>query len=226
MRYIIDADTYCYKLAYFNEKLEDDIKLRYNVTNYINKILLDLIIDKDKITNDDYILLLSSKNNNRKEITDNYKSNRVQHFKWLSKIYKIIKEEYNTLTIDGYEADDLAATLMKEDNSNNIVVHEDKDLLQIPGVHIFRGNLIVITQLDAFLFLMKQLLMGDNTDNITAIKGIGKKISKKIINDNNIIDIVGIILDKYIEQYGNLGLETFYKNYKLLNLNSNIKWKK
>jgi len=115
---------------------------------------------------------------------------------------------------------------MKEDNSNNIVVHEDKDLLQIPGVHIFRGNLIVITQLDAFLFLMKQLLMGDNTDNITAIKGIGKKISKKIINDNNIIDIVGIILDKYIEQYGNLGLETFYKNYKLLNLNSNIKWKK
>jgi len=86
MRYIIDADTYCYKLAYFNEKLEDDIKLRYNVTNYINKILLDLIIDKDKITNDDYILLLSSKNNNRKEITDNYKSNRVQHFKWLSKI--------------------------------------------------------------------------------------------------------------------------------------------
>lgn len=225
MKFIIDADTYCYKLAYFNELVENENILEKNVIIYIDKILLN-IINNDKITNNDYVLLLSSKTNNRKEIDINYKSNRIQKFKNLGKIYNIIINNYNTLKIEGYEADDIAATLMKEDNSNNIVVHEDKDLLQIPGVHIFRGNLIVITQLDAFLFLMKQLLMGDNTDNITAIKGIGKKISKKIINDNNIIDIVGIILDKYIEQYGNLGLETFYKNYKLLNLNSNIKWKK
>lgn len=220
--YIIDADTYAYKLAYFNEQSYKEEVIKENVISYMTRTLLDIIVDTDKITNDDYILLLSSKTNKRKKDNKDYKKNRTQSFKWLSFIYKIIKENFNTLTIQDYEADDIAATIMKQNNYKDILVHEDKDLNQIPGIHIFRGNLTLINEIDAYKFLMHQMLMGDSADDVSGVKGIGKKTADKLLNEKTLIDILEVVLEKYVECYKEDGLRMFSVNYNLLKLKTNV----
>lgn len=87
------------------------------------------------------------------------------------------------------EADDyisvLANTTWRKFGKASIIIGDDKDLLQIPGLH-FRGTVnktIVDINMAARSFY-RQILSGDTADCIPGLKGVGPKIAKNLIPDH------------------------------------------
>ena len=134
--------------------------------------------------------------------------------------------------IEGYEADDLIGTLSykldhnpkelkADENLLSIVVTGDKDLLQLvdDNTHVWlpgRGKKSDLEydreQVKADLNIYPEqvvdmkALMGDSSDNIPGIKGIGKKTAASLINEfgslDNIFQAVAKIEAKQIDPGG------------------------
>jgi DNA polymerase-1 len=142
----------------------------------------------------------------RHEAFDLYKANRQSTPNELSQQFPILKEILSAMNIaqlelDGYEADDIAGTLSKigEDNGLGIIlVTGDKDYLQLASdntkVLITRKG---ITELEEFdkekiieeygitpeQFVDLKGLMGDKSDNIPGVPGIGEKTGIKLLKE-------------------------------------------
>ncbi len=105
---------------------------------------------------------------------------------------------FSVMSLEGYEADDVIATLVKkaeEGNIETVIFTLDKDLMQLvsedvkilnmhkSGVELYdRSNVeekfgIPPEKINDFL-----ALSGDPSDNIPGIKGIGKKTAAKLLN--------------------------------------------
>ena len=102
--------------------------------------------------------------------------------------------DYKRVFVEGSEADDIIYILMTEYGSefqNKILIASDQDLLQIPNITQFdlQGKLItrkdsknnLINEND---FLLRKIIMGDNSDNIPAIlPRYGKVKAEKLVNN-------------------------------------------
>ena len=64
------------------------------------------------------------------------------------------------------------------------VIGSDKDLLQIPSVNHRKGMGELRNTHESNLFLYRQILMGDQADNIPGLKGCGPKRAQTIIPDS------------------------------------------
>lgn len=105
-----------------------------------------------------------------------YKGNRPErpewYLKWCPIIESHLEEAWGFIrTPEGYEADDLVATLMTELTSvaaKPICCGNDKDLLQIPGEHfnVVKKTMQTLDWYQCAYKLWTQCLMGDSTDNI------------------------------------------------------------
>jgi len=142
----------------------------------------------------------------RHEAFDLYKANRDSTPNELSFQFPILKEILNAMNInqielDGYEADDIAGTLAKlgeEENMEVILVTGDKDYLQLTSdkteVLLTKKG---ITQLEKYdkkriieeygitpeQFIDLKGLMGDQSDNIPGVPGIGEKTGIKLLKE-------------------------------------------
>ena len=140
----------------------------------------------------------------RHKIFDRYKINRKKMPTELSSQFPLIKEVLDAFNIiylekDGFEADDILAGIVnsiKDEFNQIIIVTGDKDILQLVS-----GNIKVmalkkgITETVIFDRLkveekfgvkpenMKDLLalMGDNSDNIPGVPGIGPKTARLLV---------------------------------------------
>lgn len=114
---------------------------------------------------------------------------------------------------------------------NKILVAKDKDLLySIPGKHLnFSKKLgsdtwgmewVSTSEEEAANFKALQLLMGDSSDGVDALKGVGPKKAQKIIDEWENDSIEGYILNRYIEYYedASKAVYEFQKNYRLLHM--------
>jgi hypothetical protein len=82
------------------------------------------------------------------------------------------------------EADDACGTLQWEHpDKTTCLVGVDKDLLQIPGWHYnpVKDTFQQRTLVDSDLFFWYQMMVGDTTDNIAGLKGVGPKTADKVI---------------------------------------------
>ena len=84
------------------------------------------------------------------------------------------------------EADDLVSIWAHESRNHDeqyVICGIDKDLLQIPGNHYNYGkdSWKFVDDDAAHYNLMLQCLIGDNSDNIPGIKGVGPKKAEKIL---------------------------------------------
>ncbi len=169
------------------------------LTGFIN--LIDSL-HRDHKT--DYIVFaLDSKGNTfRNEIYPEYKANRDEAPEDLRKQLPIAIEwiremGFAHLAKDGYEADDIIATLAKYGKEQGLkvrIVSHDKDLYQmIDNGHVVMYDSIKqkeITEKDCFEkfgvypkdFINFQAILGDSSDNIPGVKGIGKVGASKLIN--------------------------------------------
>lgn len=135
----------------------------------------------------DYVLVLSGKGNFRNEIAkqEPYKGNRVDFVKpynWKTVGDHII-EAYpdKVMIIDGYEADDWLAIEQRKYPEDTVICSRDKDLATCHGWHYRWAcgekqpeiHKHWISEYEAKKFFFKQMLTGDNTDNIM---GCGKRI--------------------------------------------------
>jgi len=144
----------------------------------------------------------------RNEIDPNYKANRSAPPPELTMqlpvaIEWIDKMGYKTLGMQGYEADDMIATvthLAREKGYNVRVVSHDKDLYQL----IDDGKVIIIDAVkrktmdeDACFekygvtpkqFIDYQSILGDSADNVPGVKGIGKVGAEKLLKEYGTLD--------------------------------------
>jgi len=221
--FLIDADSYIYKIAYYCQDLIED-ELKQKLINFMDNELSKY--KRYSLNNNNYLLLLSDKRTFRYDIYPEYKANRKKQkpMLWINELFEIIKQLYPYKLIKNYEADDLAATYMKQLDYKPIIIHTDKDLLQIPGIHIFRNEYIFISQEEALEHLYYQIIQGDNTDNIKGLLGYGKVKAGKIIENTSHVDLIDTIIELFIIQEKDeiKGLKEFWLNYNLIKLKTNI----
>ncbi len=154
----------------------------------------------------DYILVAFDKKTKtfrHKEFED-YKANRDKAPNELNYQFGILKDILDSLNvkyldIDGYEADDIVGTfskIAKDENLETVIITGDKDYFQLVNdkvvVFLTRKGISQMEEItvksieDNYGLSPKQLidvkgLMGDKSDNIPGVDGIGEKTAIKFI---------------------------------------------
>lgn len=133
----------------------------------------------------EYEVWLSGDNNFRYDVYPEYKANRVGGYrpKWEKESKAYLKLVHNAQTIDGAEADDALGYRAYEIGPEAVVVTNDKDLKMIEGNHYdpVKKLLWSITAEEAIYWFYYQCLIGDPTDNIKGVPGIGPKNAERIL---------------------------------------------
>jgi DNA polymerase-1 len=139
-----------------------------------------------------------------------YKANRAETPESLAAQMPVIMaalEAMNvrTYSLEGYEADDLIATIARrlERDVPVKVVSGDKDLLQLvtERVHVIRPGKVNTLEnevdpdgleeamgLEAGQIVDYLALMGDSTDNVPGVRGIGQKTALKLLREHGTLD--------------------------------------
>lgn len=140
----------------------------------------------------------------RKEMFDDYKGNRQKTPDELLSQFPLIKEALHRLSIpileiQGYEADDVIGTVAKRADQEGVeayVVTGDRDSLQlitqstkvlltrkgVSEIEVFdQAHLKEVYGLEPWQIIDLKGLMGDASDNIPGIKGVGEKTALKLL---------------------------------------------
>ncbi len=166
----------------------------------------------------DYLIFaIDTKGNTfRNEIDPNYKANRSAPPPELSMqlpvaIEWIDKMGYKTLGMDGYEADDMIATvthLAKKRGYKVRVVSHDKDLYQLIDDDrvtivdaIKRKSVNECACFEKYgvtpkQFIDYQSILGDSADNVPGVRGIGKVGAEKLLKEFGSLDNIYANIDK------------------------------
>ena len=188
---IFDADSMIYTVAWkFRDK-----NVKAMVTMHLNKFISDVIINSGATH---YIGFFGShevgdKPNFRFAVDPNYKLNRPATpdwvIKWRPVLFEVMKSKWKFMGVDGMEADDacaIAAKYFKSEFDEVIVAACDKDLQQIPGITYYnyqKHEKFTINSFDAIMNLGVQVLMGDSTDNVKGLEGIGPKKAVGVLSE-------------------------------------------
>ena len=226
-----------YATAYRGELLTNSKGLPTNAIYAYVQMLLKIIAE-EKPT---HIMVAFDKGKTfRHESYDDYKGGRnetpndlkvqIPYAKQITRAMGITVEE-----IENYEADDIIGTYSKKIEKEVLVVSSDRDLLQLisPNVKMKLLKMKDFIYYDEKKFyedygikpieiIDLKALMGDSSDNIKGVTGIGEKTALKLIKEyhtldnlyNNIDSIKGKIKDNLINDkesaYKSLELATIY----------------
>ena len=201
---IIDFDCYIYRAITACKELIQIDKYKYvdgyNIKRGI-KYLDDCI---NQLRNDlyatSYTLVVGDKDNFRKQLFPNYKSNRPEKPEIWYKLMQEVESCYELEHLKNLEGDD-TCRIMYEDNNffpdtEKIIVSVDKDFYSVPCKFYRdipnRNNKKVetISVNDARKHLMKQIIMGDNIDGYEGIPKYGEVKADKFITDDTTADDV------------------------------------
>ena len=183
----------------------------YGFTNMINKI-----ISEEQPT---YMIVAFDKGKTfRHEKYEGYKDGRIEMPDELKVQFPRAKELLTYMGIkyyecDNYEADDIIGTFAKycdeEENFIGTIISSDKDLLQLISRDVdikllkqkdyIRYNEKTFKEaygIDPINIIDLKALMGDSSDNIPGVKGIGEKTALKLLHDYKTLDGVYNNLDK------------------------------
>jgi 5'-3' exonuclease len=205
---IIDGDSICYICS--KENIKDSIE---SVDS-----LLDTILSLTSA--EGYYLFISEGKYFRHRINTDYKGNRKKSSLLYTRTLKqYLKEEYKAKAYSGVEADDLVAFFAHNYKKEALktVCSIDKDVLyQLEGNYFnyMTHQSGITSEEDANYFLWKQVLMGDSSDGVEGIPGIGKIKAEKILEETNKENYANTVLNKYIQVYGKSGIYHFQKNYR------------
>lgn len=186
---LLDADHVSYRAAASAENEELHIAIA-RAEETLSKILVQTDADS-------YEAYLTGTNNFRYNIFPEYKANRTApRPKHLEPLREYFVLNWKFKVTDGYEADDAVAIRATELEDNFIVASLDKDLRQIPGkffsweiagtTHgkqwVKPAELTYITPLEGLRNFYKGLLIGDKSDNIIGVDGIGPVKAGKFLD--------------------------------------------
>ena len=211
----------------------------YGFANMINKIITE--------ENPVYMVVAFDKGKTfRHEKYDFYKGGRDETPEELKMQFPKAKELLTAMgvkyyEIDNYEADDIIGTFSKyceeDDNYDGLIISSDKDLLQLISKHVeiklLKSKDYIRYNEDSFKeewginpinIIDLKALMGDPSDNIPGVKGIGEKTALKLLREyktldsiyENIDNIKGSVHDKLVSDkdsaYMSYEIATIYKD--------------
>jgi DNA polymerase-1 len=186
---LIDGDQYVYKATIACERT-----VRWDAENHVlgsNEVeALDLAVGLLEKTFRDLgstkcrIAFTGSGENFRKGVLASYKGNRQTTRKPLCypEVKAGIEARYPCLSVPGLEADDLMGIWQTRDDSDTIIVSEDKDMKTIPGKLYRQGELQEITPAEADYNFLHQTLTGDATDGYSGCPGVGAAGATKVLS--------------------------------------------
>ncbi len=207
----------------------------FGFANMMNKII--------KEENPQYIIVAFDKGKTfRHEKYKSYKDGRVETPNELKIQFPIAKKLLVAMgikyyEIDNYEADDIIGTFSKYCDNNDykgLIVSSDKDLLQLINEDVdikllkqkdyIRYNLDTFKKdygIDPINIIDLKALMGDSSDNIPGVKGVGEKTALKLLHEyktldgiyENIDNIKGKLQEKLIHDKDNA-----YMSYDLVTI--------
>jgi DNA polymerase-1 len=195
MRLLVDADILLYRLAASSEveiRWTPDLHTLHSDPEQIKEKLKDSIKAIEERLEADYaILCFSDGVNFRKSVYPDYKGNRRGQRKPLA--YGHLKEWcLDTFPCEmrpTLEADDVMGIMSTKSPGEYIIVSDDKDLKQIPGL-LFRDNEIqTITDHQGLEYFFTQVLTGDPTDGYPGCPGIGAVTAQKALGSIRFIDV-------------------------------------
>ena len=189
---LIDGDIVAYRCsaACENESLEIALVRTYDMMQNI----------LDETGAESYKCFLSGNNNFRYTINPDYKQNRKDK---VDPIYRqackdFLVSDWNAIVCDGYEADDALAmeqcgniAMIKANwegefspAPDTIICSIDKDLLQVPGKHynFVKKEFSEVSEVEGLRNFYKQMLIGDSSDNVFGVRGIGKVRAATLID--------------------------------------------
>ncbi|MCP5369850.1 MAG: DNA polymerase I [Rickettsiaceae bacterium] len=216
----------------------DPVGAIYGFTSMLLKVLMDF--------NPKYaVIVLDHEGTNfRHDLYNNYKANRPPISDDLKHQLKMIQEaakalNFACLSKQGYEADDIIATIARKFETQNhpaIIISGDKDLMQLTGKNIKLYDPVKYKYIEENDIINKfgvgadkvrevQALIGDKSDNIPGIPGIGPKTASQLIREYG--DLRGILnsINKLSPRHQQLF--TDYKedallSWKLVGLNEKV----
>ncbi|GAB6189340.1 DNA polymerase I [Marinitoga arctica] len=206
--YLIDGSGIAYR-AFFalDQELKTSTGIPTNAIYGVTKMILK-ILDKYILKDEDAIIFVMDRKTvtYRHKLLESYKANRPETPKIFKDQIPYILEIINALGIktiaeEGYEADDVIATLAlkgQKEFEEIFIFSSDKDLMQLVNekikmLRIGRG-ITDIREYDVKKVYEKYgfgpekiqdflALTGDAVDNIPGVKGIGEKTATKLIKE-------------------------------------------
>ena len=164
----LDSDIIAYRCAASSENEEEAIS-HFRLDEMMNTILLNLQCEK-------YVGFLTGPNNFRKVLYSDYKANRKgkPKPKWLDSCRERLQHKWNASVVTGIEADD-ALGIAASHELGSIICSIDKDLMQIPDDHynFIKDEHVLMGGRAADLSFWTQMLVGDTSDNVRGVDGIG-----------------------------------------------------
>jgi DNA polymerase-1 len=212
--FLIDANSFCYRAYYAIRNLSTSYGQPTNaIFGFIN--MLKKILKKEK---PEYLAICFDvgRETFRQQRFSKYKIDRPlmpEDLKSQISLIKQIISAYNIpiFEMEGFEADDVIATLAEKAAKKNLdvyIVSQDKDILQLINEHIK----VYSPNKDGLVYDLSNIksrfrikpdriidligLMGDSIDNIPGVKGIGETTAIKLLNEFDNLDNLFKKLDK------------------------------
>jgi len=202
---LIDGDIVVYRGAASAEKEEQWVALAR-----ADQMIQDILADTGATS---YNVYLTGSNNFRREIAPSYKANRPDSrpAHWQA-VREFLVTQHKAQICDGFEADDEMGVQQDKETMSTVICSIDKDLLQIPGRHynFVKKEHSVVERDQGLKHLYLQSLIGDRSDNIIGVAGIGPVKAEQALAEL----LPEEWYDKCRELYNDD--ERFYLNMKLL----------
>ncbi|MGC9139479.1 DNA polymerase I [Athalassotoga sp.] len=247
--YIFDGTALVYRAYYALPPLSTSDGKPTGAVLGVAKMLLKFI--RERVREEDSIVFVmdSKEQNFRKTLFESYKANRApapdEMIAQITYVEKLVEAlGMPILKGTGYEADDVIATLVKKYFSkfdNVYIVTGDKDLLQLVGgnVKVLRFASLGISDLveyDEKMVIEKYglkpsqigdylALVGDASDNIPGVKGIGEKSATELLKKYGNIQTLYDHLEEIPKRYSKLlvdGKEMMKLSKELVNLSYDV----
>lgn len=225
---IIDGDSLCYIALYNAEKdtLPRDFfvnsaeyqKDKNNLAKLYIKKHIENILDATGCK-DLEVYLTEGRDSFRYKIDKEYKVKRknVAPLEGLGEIKLWVSTEYKGEICRSYEADDMVVWRGK--SPDTIIAAIDKDvLLQSEGDHYNykKNEWITVTKEEASRYLWTQMIVGDATDGVYGIEGMGPKKAETFLNSFEASLYYNEVLKLYVEK--DKSRKDFFLNLNLLDM--------
>ncbi|MDR2351398.1 MAG: DNA polymerase I [Endomicrobium sp.] len=241
--FILDGNAYIHRAYHALPPLSTSNNQQVNAVYGFIRLLLKI----KSIFAPDYIAVCFDypSKNFRHEIFKEYKANRKPLDEALINQMPLAREAVDALNISrveiqGYEADDLIATIVKYNKENSVqtvIITGDKDILQLTEDE----NVLVWNDSKDIMYDTKKVeekygvkpnqlldifaLTGDASDNVPGIKGIGDKTAVKLLKEYGSLKNILQNADSIKGKTGKLlqqGKDNVELSKKLIELNFNV----
>lgn len=230
---LIDGNSIIYR-AFFALPLLNNDKGVYTNGVYGFTTMLLRILEEEKPTHM-LVAFDAGKTTFRHETYKEYKGGRQKTPPELSEQFPLLRELLDAFQIahyqlENYEADDIIGTLSMQEKADDwdiTVISGDKDLLQLVSdsvtVHLTKKGISEVEKYTPAFMKEKmeispsqiidlKALMGDSSDNIPGVPGIGQKTATKLLKQHKTLEAVYDHIDDVSGKKLKEKLETYKEN--------------